>query len=276
MDDGGVFTVPSSDGVKLFGRVWSVDAPHAVLSLVHGFGEHSGRYAGMAQYLNGQGIAVVAIDLRGHGRSEGRRGAVRSMDDYRHDLSCLLTKTRTLFPNVPHILYGHSMGGGIALDYGFKPDSDIRAMISTGPLIKLADNPPALLRGLIRVLKFIAPKMTLSQPIKGDKVSTLKEEQCLYEQDPLNHGKMGIRTAVGLFDMGTQISRRASQWKLPLLLMHAKADQLTDFAASEAFAMHAKNVTFVPILKAQHEVHNDVTRHKVYLSMANYITKWAV
>lgn len=276
MDDGAVFITPSNDDVKLHGRVWSVDAPHAVLSLVHGFGEHSGRYADMAQYLNGQGIAVVAIDLRGHGRSEGKRGVTRGMDDYRHDLSCLLTKTRTLFPNVPHILYGHSMGGGIVLDYGFKPDPDIRAMITTGPLIKPADNPPALIRGFIRLVKLMAPKFTLSQAIKGDKVSTLKEEQQLYELDPLNHGKMGIGTAVGLFDMGAQIMRKAGQWKLPLLLMHAKADQLTDFAASEAFAMHAKNVNFVPILNAEHEVHNDVTRHKVYLSMANFITKWAI
>jgi len=271
MDDGATFTLQASDGSKRLGHLWEAPNSRAVMSLVHGFGEHSARYAGMAEYLNGRGISVVALDLKGHGRSDGKRGVIRGFDDFREDVALLLGKTRSIFPDAPHILYGHSMGGGIVLDYGFNPDADIRAIIASAPLINLAEPVPALMRMMAKLMGKLSPKGAMSQPIVGEKISTLKAEQKLYMDDPLNHGQMGFRTAVGLVENGERISAQAQNWTAPLLLLHARDDVLTDFAASEAFAAKARNVSFHAFDHVAHEMHNDVSRAKVYGLMEDFI-----
>ncbi len=271
MRDTDHFSLNSSDGTELFGYSWPADRPKAVMSLVHGFGEHAGRYADMAAFLNGQGVSVVALDLRGHGRSEGKRGVSRGMGDYRADLNALLEKSRALYPGLPHIVYGHSMGGGIVLHYGFQPGQDIRGMIASAPLIMPADPVPGHLRLIVKFIKMFLPNGAMSQPIDGTKVSSLPQEQKAYEQDPLNHGRMGFGTAVGIIEAGEDTARKAARWSLPLLLMHAKGDQLTRFSASEAFASVAKNVTFKAYDNVEHEMHNDVTRPEIYAAMAEFI-----
>lgn len=243
------------------------------MSLVHGFGEHSGRYVHMARALNAKGIAVVSIDLRGHGRSEGKRGVVKSYDDFRADIEALLHKTRTLYPDVPHILYGHSMGGGIVLDYGFSPDTDIRAIIASAPLIKLAEPPPAILTPLIKTLRLFNPKGAVKQPIDGRKVSSLKAEQDIYMSDPLNHGQCGFNTALGMVSTGQAVLERAKSWTVPLLLLHSRADILTSFEASETFAQSAQNTEFHGFDKSAHELHNDIYRAQIYGLMIDFIER---
>ncbi|WP_409432834.1 lysophospholipase [Litorimonas sp. RW-G-Af-16] len=275
MDDGVVFTLARPDGAKRFGRVWEAKNPKAVLSLIHGFGEHSGRYHVMAEFLNAHGISVVALDLTGHGRNDGPRGVTRGFDDFRDDLAALLDKTHTLFPDLPHILFGHSMGGGIVLDHSFNPAPDLRAIIASAPLIKPADKVPGALRALAKVMGVLVPKGGMAQPLDATKISTLKAEQALYANDPLNHGRIGFRTATGIIENGEAVARRAPDWTMPLLLLHARDDRLTDFAASEAFAMLAKNVTFEPYEHVEHEIHNDVTRARVHKTLATFILSHA-
>jgi alpha-beta hydrolase superfamily lysophospholipase len=271
MDDVGSFKVKAEDGQTLFGHIWDTERPLAVMSLVHGFGEHAARYAGMASYLNEHRIAVVAIDLHGHGRTTGKRGVINGMGDFRADLAALLEKTRALYPNVPHFLYGHSMGGGIVLDHGLTPAPDLRGIIASAPLIALAKPVPAPLRGLVKLLGKIFPKGAMGQPIDGTKVSTIKAEQELYEQDPLNHGRMGFRTAAAIVENGEAVAAQASQWRLPALLLHARKDELTDFAVSEKFAMIAPNMNFMPFEHCAHEMHNDKPRAAVYKAMRDFI-----
>jgi len=104
------FTESSADGTVLRGVIFDPPkAPKAVMSLVHGFGEHCGRYTPMADYLRDQDIAVVALDLRGHGRSEGKRGVCRDYGHLRADVSVLVKQSEQVFPDIPHILYGHSV-----------------------------------------------------------------------------------------------------------------------------------------------------------------------
>lgn len=274
MDDGGVFTVTRADGQPRFGRIWEADHSRAVMSLVHGFGEHSGRYADMARHLNRQGISVVAIDLTGHGRNPGKRGVTRGFSDFQDDLAALLEKTRTHFPDVPHILYGHSMGGGIVLDHGLSPDPDIRAIIASAPLIKPADPVPGFLQAVVRGVSKIFPSGAVGQALDGDKISTLPAEQKLYEQDPLNHGKLGFKTAIGIIENGETVAAKADVWKTPLLLLHAKGDRLTKFEASETFATKARHVTFLPMDNCAHEMHNDITRPQIYAAMIDFIKDW--
>lgn len=275
MDDSSTYTTPSADGTTLFGYIWPCKTPRAVMALVHGFGEHSGRYKHMASALGQAGIAVVTLDLRGHGRSNGKRGVVKSYEDFRADISALRQKLDILYPDLPHILYGHSMGGALVLDHGLDADNaqGLRAIIASAPLIALAEPPPAIATPLVKCLSWVHPKGVIKQPIDGTKISTLKLEQRLYLSDALNHGQCGFRTALGMVTTGESITERAPAWDMPLLLLHGRDDVLTDFTASEAFAKNAKNTEFHAFDNCAHELHNDIHRAQVYRLMIDFIER---
>ena len=268
------YSTKSADGTTLFGRHWPVKDPKAVMTLVHGFGEHCGRYAPMATYLNSQSIAVVTLDFRGHGKSDGRRGVIKSYDDFRADLAALMTKTRALYPSAPHILYGHSMGGGIVLDHGSQNLDDL-PIIASAPFIAPTASIPRALRIFVELMAKILPKGVMSQPIDRTKISNLAEEQALYMDDPLNHGKLGFRLAEAMVKTGERLSQDAKNWDRPLLLLHSKADQLTSFQASVDFARAAKQTAFHPFETHQHEMHNETCRAEIYSLMSDFILKHA-
>ncbi len=284
------FTLNSQDGTRLNGCVFEPPSnPKAVMSLVHGFGEHCRRYADMADFLRMQDIAVVAIDLRGHGQSDGKRGVCRDYGHLREDVEALVEYSAQRFPGLPHILYGHSMGGGLVMNYilhgakggrqnvaqGLRQEqtvaSKFSAIIASAPLLKLADPVPSPLEFIVRVLRKITPNLSLSQPISGEKVSTLSEEKTAYEADPLNHGRLGVGLAVDMVEAGEWVLSHASEWALPLLLMHARGDRLTDFSGSAAFASKAQNCQFIPFENVEHEIHNDKCRAEVYTAMGDFI-----
>lgn len=260
------------DGLLLKGFHWAAPKPIAVMSLVHGFGEHSGRYAHMASYLNSKNISVVTLDLRGHGRSDGRRGFCPDYNLLLGDVNALLNKTRESYPDLPHMLYGHSMGGGLVLNHQLKsgPD-DIKAVMASAPFIEPADRISGPQRAIVKLLGKIAPKLSLGNKIDGNKISRLAAEQEAYLSDPLNHGNLGVGLAIGMVEGGEWILDNAPNWTKPLLIVHARDDQLTDFAASQAFAAKAQNCTFIPYEDCEHEIHNDCHRTEVYKAASDFI-----
>jgi len=260
------------DGTILRGRIWAADTPKAVMSLVHGFGEHCGRYADMAAHLNAQGISVIALDLRGHGRSDGARGYCADYDLLLGDIDALLSRTRADYPALPHSLYGHSMGGGLVLNYRLKsPSADIGCVIASAPFIAPADRISGVQRILVKCLGKIAPKISLGNKIDGSKISRLPAQQELYLSDPLNHGALGVGLAIGMVEGGEWISENAKNWTTPLLLVHARDDQLTRFESSETFAKTAENCRFIAYENCEHEIHNDTPRADVYAEMTAFI-----
>lgn len=272
MDDCHSFTLNSADGTALFARHWPVQDGFATLALVHGFGEHSGRYADMAAHLTRNGISVVAIDLRGHGRSDGKRGIIRSYDEYRSDLAALLDRARQIQgkSSGPLLLYGHSMGGGLVLDHGLRADPGVAGIIASAPLVAPADPVPGALRAIVTFLSKLAPGASIKNAISGDQVSTLPAEQAEYERDPLNHARLGLKTAVEIIENGEKLSKNATDWSLPLLMVHAKDDVLTDFEASRAFG-EAARADFRAYENAAHEVHNDRTRPTIYRAITDFV-----
>ena len=266
------FETKSADGTVLRGQIWTAKKPKAVMSLVHGFGEHSGRYAHMAEYLNSNNISVVTLDLRGHGRSDGRRGYCPDYSQLLGDVDALLAKSREIHPDLPHMLYGHSMGGGIVLNHQLKSSgAGIDAVIASAPFIAPADTISKPQRAIVRFLGKIAPKMSLGNKIDGSKISRLPAEQEAYLSDPLNHGNLGVGLAIGMVEGGEWIIENAGRWTQPLLIVHAREDQLTDFSASEAFAAKAQNCTFIPYENCEHEIHNDCHRADVYKAASDFI-----
>jgi len=265
-------TKNGSDGTILRGQIWAAKKPKAVMSLVHGFGEHSGRYADMAGYLNSKDISVVTLDLRGHGKSDGRRGYCPDYNLLLSDVDALLAKSHETYPDLTHMLYGHSMGGGLVLNHQLKSGgAGISAVIASAPFIEPADTISKPQRAIVRFLGKIAPKMSLGNKIDGSKVSRLPAEQETYMSDPLNHGNLGVGLAIGMVEGGEWILENAQNWTQPLLLVHAREDQLTDFAASEAFAAKAPNCTFKAYEDCEHEIHNDCHRADVYKAASDFI-----
>lgn len=266
------FSGTSADGTELFGRHWPVKTPKSVMALVHGFGEYSGRYDNMATYLNSKDIAVSALDFRGHGKSGGKRGVVKSYDDFRNDLDVLLAETQRHYPDVKRVLYGHSMGGGIVLDYGLRTSGNT-PIIASAPLITLTEPIPRALRAFAKLMGKIMPSGAMAQPIDGTKISNLPAEQALYLNDPLNHGQLGFRLAEAMVSTGERLARDANKWNRPLLLLHSKADQLTGFDGSAEFAKQAAQVKFHAFETSQHEMHNDAPREDVYALMSDFILR---
>ena len=265
-------TVNPVDDMPLSGMTYTPDNPTAVISIVHGFGEHCGRYAGMMDHLGEHGIASAALDLRGHGRSGGARGVCRDYENMRTDVDCLLDKTRSEFPNLPHFLFGHSMGGGLVLNYVLtRGQKDLSGVIATAPLLLTPEPIPKPLEYIVRMLRRIAPSMTLKNAIDGTKVSTVPAEQAAYEADPLNHGKLGVGLAVNLMEQGQWTLSNAENWNAPLLLMHAKQDVLTASSASQEFAAISQNCTFHMFENVAHEIHNDTSREAVYANITAFV-----
>lgn len=261
----------ADDGLVLQGRYWSPAKPIAVMSLVHGLGEHSGRYVELADRLGKANIAVVAVDLRGHGKSAGKRGVCTDYKLLKGDLEALLEKSRALYPDLSHFLYGHSLGGGLVLDYGRTPAQDIKGIIASAPFIALPTPTPAFIGHIANFLRRIFPNATLAQPLTGDKISTLPEEQKLYENDPLNHSRISFGLAVDAVEAGKRVAAHSSDWKTPLLLMHANGDQLTSCEASAEFARAAQNVTFRTYENSEHEMHHDVPKDTIFNEMIDFI-----
>lgn len=239
--------------------------------IIHGFGEHAGRYANMMDYLAGQGISTLALDLEGHGPLSRKKGVSRSYDIMHGDVALGLSEAAARFPGQSLFLYGHSMGGGLVLNHGLTKAPDIAGYLVSAPLIIPADPVPGPLRAIVKILRPVLPNMTIKNAIGGDQVTSLAEEQVKYENDPLNHNRLGIGMAVDIIEGGEWVGAQADRWEAPLLLMHAKADKLTQFKATEKFASAAKNCTFMAMENCEHEMHNDVTRDKVYGAISTFI-----
>ncbi len=166
------FELATFDQLKLFCRRWEPEnTPQGVISLVHGLGEHSGRYLDFADRLNQADFAVTAFDLRGHGQSEGLRGHLPSFEAYMEDISTVLDAVLTRYPALPVILYGHSLGGILVLSYPLRKQSNLTGVVAAGPGLRSTIAEDKLKVFLSRIGGTIFPKMTLPSDLDLNVVS---------------------------------------------------------------------------------------------------------
>jgi alpha-beta hydrolase superfamily lysophospholipase len=138
------FTFETFDRLQLFGQSWQPEEqPRAVVCLIHGIGEHGGRYAHVADALTQAGYTLFALDLRGHGKSTGSRGHTPSYEALMNDISSLLEIINKQFPQFPFFLCGHSLGGNLVLNYILRRQPQFKGVIVTAPWLRLAFEPPA-------------------------------------------------------------------------------------------------------------------------------------
>ncbi len=263
--------------MELYCQSWQPDQPcRAVILLVHGFGEHGGRYNYLTDYLVAKGYTIHSFDLRGHGRSPGPRGHVNAWNEFRDDLRAFVTTTvatsHAQQPDTPHFLFGHSFGGLIALNYALQYPAELRGVIASAPLLAQANLSP-LLRLAARVLLRVKPDFAVKTALDGGTISRDPAEVQRYRRDPLVHAtgtprlEQAIRTAI----VWTQA--HAADLRLPLLLYHGVADRLVPIRGSRTFfdAVTIADKTWIEYVGGFHESHNDLDRATVFADLTRWL-----
>jgi alpha-beta hydrolase superfamily lysophospholipase len=265
----------TQEGTRFYAQGWNPVNTKAVICLVHGFAEHSGRYAHVAERLGREGYAVLAFDQYGHGHTEGPRGYSPSLDASLDSIKIILDEAHTRFPGVPLFLYGHSMGGNMVTNYVLRRKPKIAGIIATAPWFKLAFDPPAIKLLLARLMKGIYPKYPEKANLDTSAISRDKEEVRKYENDPLVHNTARAGTFFDTYYAGKWALDHASELSIPMLLMHGSGDRLISHTASEQFikSAHKELITFVSYPGFYHEIHNEpaADREQVFLCMIGWL-----
>jgi alpha-beta hydrolase superfamily lysophospholipase len=225
-----------ADGQRLLLRDWSRHDARGAVLFVHGLGEHSGRYDRLAAWFNQRGYAVRGYDQRGHGRSPGRRGALRHRDDLLADLAAVYHDYAHAAAQRP-LLLGHSMGGLVAaravLDGALAPP----ALVLSSPALRSWESPQMI--RLASVLGRLLPSLPLRRGLDATRLTHDPGVVAGYRGHPLRHGWITPRLADFIFREGAACIADAAELAVPTLLLVAESDELVDPAGSRAFAMAA-------------------------------------
>lgn len=266
------FDIIAKDGTQLHAVSWNVEHPVGVICLVHGLGEHSGRYDHVAKFFNDNKMSVYAFDHRGHGKSKGKRGHMPHQDAVLDDVEDLLKSARAEHNDAPIVLYGHSFGGNIVANYILKRNTnELRVAILSSSWLRLAKDPPSWQLILARVMVRLLPSFTQSNGLATSYLSKDPEVVKAYEEDPLVHDKISAKLFFETYHSGIWAIEHAPSLKIPTLVFHGDADQITSPEGSSAFHANNTNLTTLKIWEGvMHEPHNDVEQKEVL----NFTLEW--
>jgi alpha-beta hydrolase superfamily lysophospholipase len=264
-------TITSKDGTKLLMRSWSPSGqPRAVIALVHGFLAHSGLYEWSGSELAANGLAAYAVDLRGHGKSEGERLYAEDAHRFVEDIDALVTTARNRHPGVPVFLLGHSAGGLVSCLYTLEHQDELAGFIceSFAYEVPARDVVLKLIKGLGR----ITPHLHVFK-LKHDDFSRDREFTARFKADPLiPHEGYPARTIAELVRADERLSDELAKIKLPVLILHGTNDRVTKPHGSTVFAQRAGSTdkTLKLYDGHYHDLLNDIGKERVL----GDITEW--
>ncbi len=264
------FQINSTAKIANYAVEWKLDEAKAVICLVHGLGEHCRRYDHMAKFYAGHGYAMIGFDHAGHGRTKGTKGHA-TMDSLYNGIKLLLEEAASRYPGKPIVLYGHSMGGNLVLNYLFRNNPKVAAVAVTGSWIKLGEEPPKLLEWIGRLMKFIMPSGGRPNDLDASTISRNKDEVQAYVNDPLVHDRVSFGMGISLLDAGRWLDQYKGAVDVPLLLMHGGGDKVTSPEGTKNLAARLTgNVTHKEWPVLYHEIHNEDEKGEVF----DYTVKW--
>jgi alpha-beta hydrolase superfamily lysophospholipase len=275
VEDSTLSTFTASDGANLAVQDWPLAEglrPRGMVLLVHGLGEHAGRYDHVARRLNQWGFAVRGYDQYGHGESDGVRGTIPTFARLTDDLADIIGSTRArLGPEVPLIVLGHSLGGLVAARLLATAAESADGLVLSSPAFDAGFS--TFQKRLLRVLPRIAPRLTLGSGLDPDFLSHDPDVVAAYGADPRVHKRISLRLARFIADSGPAVLARAGGWKVPTLLLYAGLDKLVDPAGSRAFAAAApaSAVTARCFRALFHEIFNELQSDAVFEVLRDWL-----
>lgn len=256
----------------IYSQLWETETQtKGVLVLVHGFGEHSGRYSNhFAEHFLNKGFSIVTFDLPGHGKSGGKRGHIGNAIDISALVSSGIKYAKRIYPDLPTFLYGHSFGGMIVLWYAIQSKPDLNGVISTSPLLRLHDPVPPNKLALVRIMNKILPSHIVDNDLRREMLSRDKQVINQYNIDPLVHGDASVRSGMFILEKGRYVSENAKKLDLPTLVMVGSADKIVSVPVIHDFCRQAKNCKEKIWDKLFHEIHNEPEKENVM----QFASKW--
>ena len=265
-------SVVSADGTRLAYRAWPVENAAVTFAVVHGLGEHSGRYERFAKGMAAYGMATYALDLRGHGQSAGQRGHVDSWSQWVEDAAAFIHHVEGVVPRevVP---LGHSFGGAVLLSTALAGElTRSRRFVLSSPALRLNVEVPGWKAGLAALASKVAPKLAMSNEVDPSTVSRIPEVVEAYRSDPLVHKVISSRTFSEWRRATADIMARAGQISIPFLILAGTSDRLIDPAGSRALHEKAAERSGLRLLDGRyHEPFNDRGSDEVFAMIAHWI-----
>lgn len=268
-------------GGRLHGVMWTPDQRciRGVVIAVHGLGDHSQRFASIAEDLCEAGWPLFAFDIEGHGRSPGTRGKINSYDGLLADIAAARRTARERLGELPQVLLGHSMGGNVVLNYALRSaefDTELpmlSGVVLVSPMI-LPANPPqrphifaAWLTG------HLFPWLTVGKPVDKAKLSSDPQTAAEIVDDSLTHTQISIHLATQLLAQGRWAIDHAREINVPTLIMHGDDDELIDQSACEHLAVRiGESAEYVRWAGMRHALLHDVDRQRVIQSLVDWLS----
>lgn len=264
--------VAGAAGTRLHYRSWEVESPRAAVLVLHGLFEHSRRYRELAGVLGDAGLSTFALDLRGHGASQGRRGYVRRFEVFLDDVDRFTAHVRQELPDgLPHFLLAHSMGGLVGIRWLEERDPELAGAVITAPWLALANPPAPWLEALARTLSRVLPIVRIPAGLDADDLSHDPERVADYRQDPAIYSTITPRLLTEALDAGREAFRRKARLDLPLLFILAGDDRIvaTERAAALAGSLDG-DVTLDVRPGYYHEVLQETERDAVMAEIVEW------
>ncbi len=262
-------------GGVLFRRAWLPSEAERVLLVVHGYAEHSGRYEHFGSWFAERACAVHGFDHQGHGRSSGVRCHVGEFSDYLDDLQLVLDRVRVEHPGLPVSLVGHSMGG--LLTAAFLVER--RPAIASAVISAAALSPgPGVTKARVlaaKALRLVLPRLVLGSGLDPEGLSRDPSVVRAYIEDPLVSRSMTTSLAAALLDAIPRTAARASQVRVPVLMLHGEDDPMCRVEGSRAFfaglEVPGSDLRIYP--KLRHEIFNEPEREQVYRDLLDWLER---
>ena len=273
-NNGMEFKLETANNITLVGDVYIPEGKtEKILLLIHGLGEHFGRYAHWCKRFTGTGIAVFGVDLPGHGRSPGKRGHVSSYHIFNDVIDSLALYARRKLGDLPLGIYGHSLGGSIVLNYLLTNTMGMKYSVVTSPWIKLSSPPSKLLLAVARAMNSILPGLTQPNGLKLEDLSHNADINLVYGEDLLVHNKISVRLANETIDAGRRILETQNNIEIPILLVHGSEDKITSPQASRDLAGRSDLIDLHIWEQGYHELHNEPFNNDVFKLISDWLEK---
>lgn len=270
------FFFEGMEGVQLYSQFWMPEvSPRAILAIIHGVGEHCGRYMNVVDHMVSNQVAVCGYDNRGHGKSPGQRGHIDSWLEYRIDLRNFLTMIKEHQSGCSIFLMGHSMGALIVLEFILSGAEKFSGVILSGtPIDPVAVTKPHLVL-LAQILSRVFPRFTVNIDLDRNALSRIPSVVKAYEEDPLTHSTVSVRWGTEALSALNLVKMQVGNINIPILMIHGEADRLNLAKGAKKFfdQIQHKDKEYIGYPASYHEVYNDLDYEKMLGDLLNWIIR---